>query len=174
MAFIKGEAYIAHLTAWNKNTLGFQSGDEDNITAYILRDDQSLQVANNSGTIEEKGSTGIYALDLNSSETNAETLTIIGVSTTSGVIIRPERIHASVDGSELASDILDEALSGHTTAGTFGEAIKQLRQNAVGKKTVEKVSDTEYTITIYDTDNSTVLITLSVDISGDTYSRTVS
>lgn len=51
MAQERGTAFYVHFTAWDISTLSRKGGDASNMTAYIIRDNGSPQIANNS--IEE-------------------------------------------------------------------------------------------------------------------------
>jgi len=170
MAFIKGTSFYVHITAWK--TSGKATGDEDNITCYLICDGESAVEATNNATLTEE-SNGDYVLLLTAAETDADLITISGTSTTTGVFIPPVRIQTSENIDDFAADILDTTLTGHTTTGTVGEVLSAIRQASVGKKVVTKVSDVEYTIEVYDTDDTTVLYTMTIDIASNVYTRTV-
>lgn len=169
MAFTKGEEFWIHFSAFDTSEKSRKSGDAANMTAYIIADDASEQLANND--IEEVYD-GNYKLKLNASETDTDLITVTVSSTTSDVYIAPVRIQSDISGSGIATDLLDESLSGHTTSGTIGEVFSLLRQNAVGKKVVTENSETSYTVEIYDTDDTTVLAELTIAVDTDTYTRT--
>lgn len=173
MAFTKNKPFWVHFDAFDTTTLTRKSGDAANLTAYIIRDNEAEQLANNNASITEVYD-GTYKMQLNASETDADLITISVSSSTSNVYIAPVRIQSDISGETIADGLLDESIAGHTDSGSLGEALNQIRQNAVGKKVVTENSETSYTVEIYDTDDTTVLVTMDIDISGDVYTRTVS
>ena len=172
MAIIKGETTTLSFTAWNTTTLTRKGGDAANMTAYILIDDAAATTTTNSPV--ESTVLGEYNIDLTTSETNGEFITVVINSTTANVVIESIRFTTAIDGSLLAEDILDELIADHDTVGSVGEALQIMRQSAVGKKIVTENSATSWTVDIYDTDNATVLVSLDIAVSGSIYTRTVS
>jgi len=62
----------------------------------------------------------------------------------------------------IADAVLDEAITGHTTADTVGKALQYARGSAIGKWKVTNVLANSFQIELYDVNNTTLLGTFTV------------
>ncbi|MDO5112855.1 MAG: hypothetical protein Q4E67_00610 [Planctomycetia bacterium] len=83
---IKNTEYTITYTAWDKTDGSVVTGDVANHTCKISANGATLTTCTN--TPEEVGS-GVYKIVLTAAETNADTLTLVVTSSTTGVIIPP-------------------------------------------------------------------------------------
>lgn len=71
----------------------------------------------------------------------------------------------------IADQVLNEALSEHTTSGTIGQVIQELRGTHYNKKVLTKISDTEYKEELYDDSGVVVIRTHRLTKSGSVETR---
>ena len=109
--------------AFNLTTNAPVTGNAASITSDIIIDGVSSTIAGNPTEIER----GYYSFALSQANTNGDQLTIIPVSSTSGVQVIgvPGSVWTFTNVSPptaavIADAIWDEAQSGHTSAGTYG------------------------------------------------------
>ena len=121
----KGVAIVMHFYAGD--TDGPVTGDSGNLTMSVVKDGPMSSLT--TATVTEANSTycpGIYSCSLDADENNADTVTLTGYSGTSGVVVTPTTWTnvPPLTAAAIADAIWDEATSGHTTSGTFGEQCK--------------------------------------------------
>ena len=121
----KGVAIVMHFYAGD--TDGPVTGDSGNLTMSVVKDGAMSSLT--TATVTEANSTycpGIYSCSLDADENNADTVTLTGYSGTSGVVVTPTTWTnvPPLTAAAIADAIWDEATSGHTTSGTFGEQCK--------------------------------------------------
>ena len=117
------------------------TGDAANITVVISKDGGTAASATNS--ISEVASmSGFYRVELTQAETNADTVAIKATSSTADVRCS-SAVYQTIDSTAAVVDaVWDEALSGHTTAGTAGKALTDTETGAGSAVTLASANNT--------------------------------
>jgi hypothetical protein len=122
---------------------------------------------NYNGGIELTNKTGSdsVSIDLNSGHIRLASSVTNGTIVCRGVGKLTDNSAGATVNNELlytpyiADAVLDEALSGHTSAGTLGEAVSFLRQVKAGRWKVDTGTNK---LTLYDSDNTTPIATFNL------------
>ena len=115
------------IVAYNQNTGARVTGDAANLTAKISKDGGAGNaLATTAATeVDAPDNPGVYTFSISQTESNADLVVLSVVSATANVVIDEVVIYTrNHDG--LVDAILDEAMSGHTTAGTLGGALQSV------------------------------------------------
>ncbi len=117
----QGQSVVVIYTAWNTGTLTFETGDEANHALFWIKDGVSAAATNDPAEVDAVNARGKYSLVLTAAECGGDSGELCGTSSTAdvvlvGVFLTFEPVPATAEA------VWDLATSGHTTAGTFGEA----------------------------------------------------
>lgn len=86
---LKGKELIVHYYAWNSNLDSPASGDADYHTIYWVKDEEVVTPENGPEEVDAISAAGLYKILLTEDETNCNTGTITGISSTLGVVLIP-------------------------------------------------------------------------------------
>ena len=106
--------------AWNKNTGLPVTGDAANITATLSKDGAAAGATSDTNPTEIAG--GVYVFDVDTSETNAELVVVIPVSSTANVVLNPASERTQPGSAAAMTKLAAAALgivTGAAVAGTL-------------------------------------------------------
>lgn len=168
MPAIAGSALTVHYIAWDTSNNTGATGDAANHTLKWVTDGDAAATTTNSAS---ELAYGVYKVALTTSETSGATFgTLYGDSSTANVEIIPVSVQFHHSVASISDDVWTEALADHDgTSGSVAEALRIILQAAAGKNIAD---EGDGTLKIYDTDDTTVLATLTFSEAGDELTRT--
>ena len=131
---IKNQALTINFLVWNTDNNSGRTGDGSNITLYVIKDGGSATSATNS--ISEPTSAfmpGIYEVELNSTEMNANFITVGGKSSTSATAVFPVFIQTEAGN---LSAINNNILSTSGNIVTIDTIVDTININTSGTNTL--------------------------------------
>ena len=129
----KGQSVVAYYYAWDTGNNVPKTGDVANHTLRLVKDGGSPAALTNSASeVDSTNSKGTYKVTLTTTETNASTIMLHGVSSTTDVVLMPTFLYPT-DMDHQSDVIWDELLTGssHNTANSAGRRLRTLNADVV-------------------------------------------
>ena len=145
---VRAQALTMHYFATDAD--GPKTGDVGNHTLRVIEDGVIGTIAASPEEVDATNAPGMYKVVISAAENTADVVTLCGKSSSSGTTISPSTwtniTNADADAATaaaasapsaaaVADAVWDEATSGHTYAGTFGEQVKVDMDDLVTKAT---------------------------------------
>ena len=126
---IKGVPLITPFTVWDTLSNTGKIGDASNITMQVIKDGSASTLATSTVTeISSADLPGIYKVSLSSAEMIADTITLAGKSTTSGVTIIP--VHLITESGLVASKTSGLNFTGDAVKATLDGEVVSISSNS--------------------------------------------
>jgi len=124
---LKGTQITVAFTAWDTANNVAKTGDSGNFTLRVIKDGSSATPTNSASEVDSTNCPGIYKITLTSTEMSADTVTLAGKSSTSGVVILP--VHIITESGRI-----DAAVSTRATPDQVSTAITNYAPSKAGDK----------------------------------------
>jgi len=129
----RGQGGVVYYVAWDTAANDWKTGDAGNHSLRLVKDGGSpASLTNSPAEVDSTNMRGHYKVTLTATESQANTIGLGGVSSTSDVVIMPITIHP-IDVDYIVDKVWDEILnaSSHNTANSAGRRLRTLNADVV-------------------------------------------